>query len=799
MAPLFRRRHEPEDITPLPAPSECVEVSGLEHLKSLERMEKKAFKLDPNLPLDELNELDAAIATGNAEKGPEIEQALMDDNSPYPEVRAVVRNFDVDLPANTIRAWVIGMFLCTVGSAVNMLFSLRNPSVSITTYVVQLVAYPLGLGWDLIMPDREWNLWGLKFNLKPGKFNYKEHVIIVVMSNAAYGGGVLYATDVLLAQQLFYGQSFGWAFQLLFGITTLCTGYGLAGLARRFLVWPASMIWPSDLVNCALFYTLHDHSPSDPSKTNGWKIGRYRLFLIAGSGAFIWYWFPGWIFQGLSYFTWICWIAPNNVIVNKLFGGYSGYGLFPLTFDWTVISGFLTSPLIPPFHAISNVTAGIVVFFVFISMGIHFTGTWYSDYFPVQSSISYDNTGHEYNVSRILNDQYQFDEEAYKAYSPLFLSTQFALAYGLSFAAITAVVVHVALYHGKEIWKQFRMARHQEDDVHMRLMKKYRDAEDWWYLSLFLVMVGISFGVVAGWPTGFPAWAYLVCILLPVVWLLPIGIIQAVTNIQLGLNVLTEFIIGYMVPGRPMAMMMFKNYGYICMSQALYFAQDLKLGHYMKVPPRVMFSSQLIASVWSAIVQIIVMNWALANIPNVCDLQEENNYTCPGGRVFFTASIIWGAIGPARIFSGKAIYHTLQWFWLIGALTPVLTWILARRWPRSIWRYVSAPLIFGGSGWLPPASVYIYFCWAIVGTIFNYFIKRRYTGWWLQYNYILSAALDCGLILSTMVIFFTLYLTSAQAPQWWGNSVAVDNMDYKGTSFKSSVPEGMKIGPTEWP
>ncbi|CAI4211109.1 unnamed protein product [Parascedosporium putredinis] len=767
MSSFFRRRHEPEDITPLPAASECVEVSGLEHLKSLERMEKKAFKFDPNLPIDELSELDAAIATGNAEKGAEITQALNDDNSPYPEVRAVVRNFDVDLPANTIRAW--------------------------------LVAYPIGLGWDLVMPDREWNLWGLKFNLKPGKFNYKEHVIIVVMSNAAYGGGALYATDVLIAQQLFYGQNFGWAFQILFGITTLCTGYGLAGLARRFLVWPASMIWPSDLVNCALFYTLHDHSPSDPSKTNGWKIGRYRLFLIVGTAGFIWYWFPGWIFQGLSYFMWICWIAPNNVIVNKLFGGYSGYGLFPLTFDWTVVSGYLTSPLIPPFHAIANVTAGIIVFFVFLSMGIHFTGTWYSDYFPVQSSISYDNTGKEYNVSRILNSQFLFDEEAYKAYSPLFLSTQFALAYGLSFAAVTAVVVHVALYHGKEIWKQFRMARHQEDDVHMRLMKKYRDAEDWWYLALFLVMVGISFGVVAGWPTGFPAWAYVVCILLPAIWLLPIGIVQAITNIQLGLNVLTEFIIGYMVPGRPMAMMMFKNYGYICMSQALYFAQDLKLGHYMKVPPRVMFSSQLIASIWSAIVQIIVMNWALANIPNVCDLQQENDYTCPGGRVFFTASIIWGAIGPARIFSGQAIYHSLQWFWLVGALAPILTWVLARRWPRSIWRYVSTPLIFGGSGWLPPASVYIYFCWAIVGTIFNFFIKRRYTGWWLQYNYILSAALDCGLILSTMVIFFTLYLTSAQAPQWWGNSAAVSTMDYKGTSFKSFVPEGETIGPKVWP
>lgn len=293
----------------------------------------------------------------------------------------------------------------------------------------------------------------------------------------------MYATETLLAQRLFYKQDFGWAFQMLLGISTLCTGYGLAGLARRFLVWPAAMIWPADLVNCALFYSLHDHSRSDPAKTNGWSIGRYKLFLIIASGAFVWYWFPGWIFRGLSYFSVLCWIWPKSVIVNKLFGGATGYGLLPVTLDWTVVSGFVGSPLIPPFHAIANVLIGIISCFVFLSMGIHFSGAFYSDYFPVQSPNSFDNKGHLYNVSRILDDKFQFNETAYKEYSPVFLPTQFIVAYGVSFAAVAAVLVHVGLYHGKEIWDQFKMARHQEDDVHMRLMKKYRDAEDWWYLG----------------------------------------------------------------------------------------------------------------------------------------------------------------------------------------------------------------------------------------------------------------------------------------------------------------------------
>jgi hypothetical protein len=70
-----------------------------------------------------------------------------------------------------------------------MLFSLRNPTVLLTTYVIQLVAYPIGLGWDLVFPDREFNILGLKFNLKPGPFNIKEHVVIVCMSNVSSSSG----------------------------------------------------------------------------------------------------------------------------------------------------------------------------------------------------------------------------------------------------------------------------------------------------------------------------------------------------------------------------------------------------------------------------------------------------------------------------------------------------------------------------------------------------------------------------------------------------------------------------------
>lgn len=51
------------------------------------------------------------------------------------------------------------------------------------------------------------------------------------------------------------------------------------------------------------------------------------------------------------------------------------------------------------------------------------------------------------------------------------------------------------------------------------------------------------------------------------------------------------------MPGKPIANVCFKTYGYISMAQAVSFLQDFKLGHYMKIPPRSMFVVQVITLV----------------------------------------------------------------------------------------------------------------------------------------------------------------------------------------------------------
>ncbi len=175
-----------------------------------------------------------ASATGSAvvsddtdDDGDEVE------DSPYPEVRAAVRNYDEDVPCNTVRAWVIGMTLVIIGASMNTLFSLRSPSISIGTLVAQIIAWPMGHAWAKVMPRHQFTTLGLKWSLNPGPFNIKEHSIIVVMAGVSFS--VAYATDIILAQIVFYKQDFGIVFQLLLVISTQSLGYGIAGLMRKFL------------------------------------------------------------------------------------------------------------------------------------------------------------------------------------------------------------------------------------------------------------------------------------------------------------------------------------------------------------------------------------------------------------------------------------------------------------------------------------------------------------------------------------------------------------------------------------
>lgn len=204
-----------------------------------------------------------------------------------------------------------------LGAGVNQFFALRYPGVHIVSLVAELLAYPLGVGLAQLLPISRFN---------PDRhFNIKEHALVTIMSNVSFGFGSADATNIIQAAK-YYGFTLKTGFSVMVVLCCQLLGYGVAGLSARWLVEPASMIWPGVLSNIALLSSLHSRANA---VADGWRISRIKFFMVVGGIAFVWYWFPGLIFTGLSYFTWICWIAPNNIAVNQVFGMVTGMVRYP--------------------------------------------------------------------------------------------------------------------------------------------------------------------------------------------------------------------------------------------------------------------------------------------------------------------------------------------------------------------------------------------------------------------------------------------------------------------------------------
>lgn len=147
------------------------------------------------------------------------------------------------------------------------------------------------------------------------------------------------------------------------------------------------------------------------------------------------------------------------------------------------------------------------------------------------------------------------------------------------------------------------------------------------------------------------------------------------------------------------------------------------------------------------------------------------------------------------MFTKDSVYNKLYIFFLIGAIAPVLFWALSKKFPRSVFGSLYTPVIFGGIGLIPPATPMNYLMWGSTGFIFNKLIRSRMRGWWLKYNYILSAALDTGLAIGTTIVFFAVLFPQVPAPNWWGNAVTSATLDSNKEARLITLGKGEYFGP----
>ncbi|XP_008239237.1 PREDICTED: oligopeptide transporter 7 [Prunus mume] len=691
-----------------------------------------------------------------------------EENSPVEQVALTVPTTDdPSLPVLTFRMWVLGTLSCVLLSFLNQFFWYRKEPLSITAISAQIAVVPLGqlmaskITTHAFFKGSRW-----EFTLNPGPFNVKEHVLITIFANS--GAGTVYAIHIVTVVKVFYKKHITFFVSLLVILTTQVLGFGWAGIFRRYLVEPAAMWWPANLVQVSLFRALHEKE----ARPKG-GLTRTQFFLIAFICSFAYYVFPGYLFEMLTSLSWICWIFPKSVLAQQLGSGLYGLGIGTIGLDWSTISSYLGSPLASPWFATANVAAGFVLVMYILTPFCYWFNVYKAKTFPIFSSTMFKSDGEEYNITAIIDSNFHLDSAAYNREGPLYLSIIFVITYGVGFAALTATIVHVALFHGREIWEQSKASfKEKEMDIHTRLMQRYKQVPEWWFVVILLVNIAVTIFTCQYYndQLQLPWWGVLLACAIAIFFTLPIGIITAITNQTPGLNIITEYIIGYIYPGYPVANMCFKVYGYISMTQAITFLQDFKLGHYMKIPPRTMFMAQVVGTLIAAIVYLGTAWWLMETIPDICE-DTSSVWTCPGDTVFYDASVIWGLIGPRRIFGNEGTYEAVNWFFLGGAVAPLVVWAAAKAFPKQEWiRLINMPVLIGATGSMPPATAVNYTSWIILGFLSGFVVYRYRPDWWRRHNYVLSGALDAGLAFMGVLLYFSLGLEDISL-NWWGNDL----------------------------
>jgi len=748
----------------------------------------------------------------------------------YDIVDAVVpRTDDPTLPALTLRVWILGTFFGFILAAMNTLFTFRTNPLSVSPYIAVLLSFPLG---RLMAFLPSINL-GFGVNLNPGPFNFKEHGLIYVFASTC--SGPAYALYNIIGQKFqLYQEDLSLASAIFFGITTQCFGYGLAGLCRRYLVRPAAMLWPGNLGTIALLNSLNrdDVDPSLP-------MTRFVFYWVVVAIFIVWEFFPLYIAPIFTAISLLCYVkgsTKNPQLTRMLGSAYNGLGMLSFSFDWSLMS--LLAPITTPLWALLNQILGLWLFLWVITPILWVKSSFGFDYALGTNPAEGPNGSQIYPLGQALNTPTLFNKHGdylsafslvnsadlslnqtmYAESAPIYITTYFAILYMTSFMVFASVLVHVGLWYGKDVWHRFRTAMRDLDsnDIHAKMMDVYPEVPDLWYVGLLVANMVIAIGVCQWGGFQLPWWGVILGFLLALVSMIPIGVIQAISGQQIGLNVMSEFLIGLILPGRIAAVMAFKTFSYMAMSQGLLLVSDLKLGHYMKIPPRAMFSVQLFSTIMAVIVNIftayiIYVSFGRTDTPVdpnnpsspkewVLQANPPSGWTANGYRVFLNAGAIWGAIGPARFFGPGSPYSATLWGFLVGAILPIFPWVLHRQFPDGYWHLVNMPVILA-IPLDPGTTLSILITPLIIGIVFNYFIKKYHHAWWKKYAYVMSAAFDSGTAIALTIIFIAFQAKTDKIfmPKWVFNRydpemcadeyymVCNENAQYGGANYNISL------------
>jgi OPT family oligopeptide transporter len=319
------------------------------------------------------------------------------------------------------------------------------------------------------------------------------------------------------------------------------------------------------------------------------------------------------------------------------------------------------------------------------------------------------------------------------------------------------------LHHSRQLWEQLRsrLLNNKRNDLHCRLIALYPDVPDWWFVIVSLLAVVVIM-IVADVSQMLAWYNVLFALSVPVIFVLPFGMVTSITGQftqNQGVYYLMVTIASALWASDRSRMMTFIAIGYTTYCQTLDLVSNMKLGHYMKIPPRRLFLVQALTCLVCSSLSVGIQYYFYAV------RQYYNQEGALEYRSQYDLTNVGAAITNNINFFNSSTPRNRQFLWslLIGAVLPIPFWFAIRRFKWC--HLVHIPLMLATVSWMPLVDAGTLFTWLAIGLVTTMFFKKEC---WKRHIYLTSSALDAGLYLCLFIIGGPLVYYNINFPTWWG-------------------------------
>ncbi|KAJ5645496.1 Oligopeptide transporter [Penicillium longicatenatum] len=706
------------------------------------------------------------------------------------QVRQIINlTDDPTLPTITFRYFVLSALFVIPGAFLSQMSHFRTTSAPYSVFFVQIACHYVGHflakilpAWTVHLPGTSWS-----FNLNPGPWSIKEHVLVTVTAASGATYNLAYAPIVLA--ELWYGTRINPAVAIFFMWAIVWTGYSFAALARQILLPDPEYVWPQALMQTTLFETFRKTDTASPVARRQMKV-----FFLAFLGMTLWQFLPEYVFPFLSSLAFLCWVAPHNAVANFIGSGLGGMGFLNLSLDWSNINWNGSSIMLTPFWT-QVILFLAYAFNCWVLLPAAKWGNLGSYKHGLMSNSLLMANGTTYPTLEVLTPEYHLNETAYQQYGPMYMGLQNVWATWFDYAKLPAAITWIATFGYVQIrnnLKKILGARkaaksspgngihHQYHDRLNVIQRQYKEIPLWWYCSLFLTALIILVTIIACGNLFIPIWTLFVGLASAAVFVVPFAWLYAISNYQLETGSFNELMYGYMVHTKagsghqhPCGPSVYGSIAGDAWYRAQYMLQDQKIGHYMHIPPREIFFSQIFGTLMGVPINYAVIRWVMdtkGDYLTGVKTDPLNQWTGQSLRTSNTMGVQYAVLGPKRLFA-EAEMTPLPWSFLVGAVIPPILFIFHRFFPKLRIDLWNVSIFFGGLAMFYGNLSTGYTSAFIGGYIVMYWAYRHHFEVWKRYNYLIAAAFDAGFNLNMLLIFFFFGAgKQISMPNWWGNN-----------------------------